>query len=278
MDMENHTLHTADGIRYHLVTSGKGSPLLALHGFTGSSTTWEAYLPVWASLYRVIAPDLLGHGDTDAPADAGRYQMGAAAADMAALIDQFAETPVHLLGYSMGGRLALYIALHYPERVRSLILESASPGLMYESERAARRTNDEALATKLESDGLQRFIESWERMPVFASQTDEVRMELRSLRMKHSAEGLANSLRGMGTGMQPALWDDLSRLNMPVLLINGALDTKYDLMAARMAVSIPDVQRLVVPDAGHTAHFEQPARFQAGVLDFLRSVEARWVG
>jgi len=256
--------------------ASQGPWVVLLHGFTGSSASWEPVAPALAQAgYRVWAPDLLGHGHTDAPADPRRYTMAQAAADLVALLRQGElgrkGAPVHLLGYSMGGRLALYLALHHPEWGRSLVLESASPGLDDPAQREARRRQDEALADQILAQGIPAFVAAWERLPLWASQgrlSPGVRRKLRQQRLRNRALGLANSLRGMGTGVQPSLWPRLARLSVPTLLLVGAEDAKYVALNRRMAACIPSARLRVVPQAGHTVHLEQPEAFVQHLLDF----------
>lgn len=261
-----------NGVTYHIEAAGSGAPLVLLHGFTGAAANWRAHIAAFAQHYHVIAPDLPGHGGTTAPDDRTRYNMAHAAADLAAICHTVAGEPVHLLGYSMGGRLALYTALYYPGSVRTLILESASPGLAHETERADRREQDNALAERIERDGVAAFVDMWERLPLWESQqrlSAEARAHLRAQRLTNNPRGLANSLRGMGTGVQPSLWGDLGKLAMPVLLLTGALDAKFERIAREMAARIPEAQHVSIPDAGHTVHLEQPKPFQRAVLAFI---------
>jgi 2-succinyl-6-hydroxy-2,4-cyclohexadiene-1-carboxylate synthase len=264
-----------DGVNYHLHTGGAGDPLVALHGFTGTGQGIVSSLAGLIDTRRIVAPDLLGHGETDAPADPVRYTMERAAADLAALIDHAADGCADVFGYSMGGRLALYLALAYPARVRTLILESASPGLESDDERAARRIRDDVLANQIECDGCAPFVEQWERLPLFATQTAEMRAVLRPERLSQRPEGLANSLRGMGTGVQPSLWGRLGELQMPVSLLTGADDPKFTAINVRMAASIPSARHIVIADAGHTPHIEQPAVLTAAIGTFLADDEVR---
>jgi 2-succinyl-6-hydroxy-2,4-cyclohexadiene-1-carboxylate synthase len=257
-----------DGLNYHYEITGDGPPLLMLHGFTGSLENWRSHADVLSKRFQVITVDLPGHGQTDAPEDPERYRMERVGTDLTKLIEQ----PVHLLSYSMGARLALYVALTYPDHVQSLILESGSPGLATEDERQARIRSDEALADRIERDGLAAFVNHWEAIPLFASQqnlSSEIRQRLRDQRLHNRPHGLANSLRGMGTGVQPSLWDRLGELKMPVLLMTGELDTKFVGIAQQMYDRIPDARLVVAPDVGHTIHLEAPAVFQAQVLEFL---------
>ncbi len=237
------------------------TPLLFLHGFTGSKANWQ---PVMAQFPGSIALDLLGHGETESPADPARYAIEEAAADLDAFCAQLGVQNLDVCGYSLGGRLALYFALAYPQRVRRLILESASPGLASEAERLARRQSDAALAERIERDGLPAFVDYWEQIPLFASQTGlpaEIRQRLRTQRLQNNPTGLANSLRGMGTGAQPSLWPRLAELKMPVSLLAGELDLKFSAINRQMADLIANCRLEIVPNAGHTIHLEQMQMF-----------------
>jgi 2-succinyl-6-hydroxy-2,4-cyclohexadiene-1-carboxylate synthase len=177
-----------------------------------------------------------------------------------------------VLGYSLGGRVALHYAVAAPERVAALILIGASPGIPDEAERRARREADEALARDIERDGVAAFVDRWERLPLFASQATlpaEVRASLRAQRLRNSPTGLANSLRGMGAGSQPSLWDRLPGLHVPTLLIAGELDAKYCDLARKMAAAMPAARLALIPRAGHAAHLEQPAALATAVHDFF---------
>ncbi|MCP4422963.1 MAG: 2-succinyl-6-hydroxy-2,4-cyclohexadiene-1-carboxylate synthase [Chloroflexi bacterium] len=274
-----------NGVNYFVSVAGEGKPLVLLHGFTGSSANWEQVTAVLASHFRVITIDLLGHGRTDSPPEPARYTMEKAAADVIAILTvesakngkQKSLRSSHplrfnLLGYSMGGRLALYIALHYPHLVQSLILESSSPGLATEAECVERRQRDEALADRIEREGIRPFVTFWENLPLWDSQQNlppETRQNLRRQRLQNNPAGLANSLRGMGTGMQSSLWARLGKLQMPVLLLAGELDEKFVKIGEQMKVQIPSAQLQIVPEAGHTVHLERTAVFTLSVLNFL---------
>lgn len=284
------TLLNNGGCHYFVSTQGNGRPLILLHGFTGSSAGWGGLTAVLAPHYRLITIDLPGHGRTDSPPDPARYRMENVAADLTAVLQKIltaedAESTkkintqrslrplrFNLLGYSMGGRLALYIALHYPHLVQSLILESASPGLETPGERAERRWRDEALAEKIEREGIRPFVNFWERLPLWDSQKqmpDETRQALRQQRLQNNPAGLVNSLRGMGTGVQPSLWPRLGQLEIPVLLLAGEFDAKFVDINRKMAAQIPGARLEIVPEAGHTIHLERPSDFTSRLLHFL---------
>lgn len=264
------------GAEYHVTLTGSGQPLLLLHGFTGSSASWAEHIPWLSGHFQVITVDLLGHGRSGSPADPARYAMARAADDLrAALKVCGVEAPV-MLGYSMGGRLALYYALRHP--VRALILESASPGLANAAEREARKAADEALADRIDAEGIGAFVDFWEAQPLFATQAalpEAKRAAVRAARLACNPAGLANSLRGMGTGVQPDLWGKLISLEAPALLICGALDEKFTTIAREMAKRMRSGRVEVVAQAGHAVHLEQPLAWRDALLRFVRDVSRR---
>jgi dihydroxynaphthoic acid synthetase/2-succinyl-6-hydroxy-2,4-cyclohexadiene-1-carboxylate synthase len=264
----------AGGVIYRASRAGSGPALLLLHGFTGSASSWDAHLPELASRFDVIAVDLLGHGESDAPGDPERYRAERQVADLVALLDALDIQQAAVLGYSMGARLALALALAHPERVTRLVLESGSPGIAGGEARAARSASDDALAARIETGGIGAFVDEWERAPIFASQARlpvGSRRTHREQRLQNRPEGLAASLRGFGQGVQPPLHDRLHELPMPVLLIAGAEDAKYAGMAGEMATIIPDARVEIIDNAGHTPHLEQPERFRQAVRAVLET-------
>jgi 2-succinyl-6-hydroxy-2,4-cyclohexadiene-1-carboxylate synthase len=278
--------YSTNNIALNVEERGAGQPLLLLHGFTGSAQSWSSLMERLAQQRRVLAVDLIGHGLSDAPADPARYTMEHATADLLALMDALAVDTLDLLGYSLGGRVALHLALAAPQRMRRLVLESASPGLDDADERAARVAADEALAARIERDGISEFVAYWEEVPLFASQRClpvDLRERQHAQRLLNSPRGLANSLRGMGTGAQRSLWNALGQLTMQTLLIAGELDIKFvtiaqamveaTVVAAQHAALAQNaeqvVQLAIVADAGHAVHLEQPERFLELVNTFL---------
>jgi 2-succinyl-6-hydroxy-2,4-cyclohexadiene-1-carboxylate synthase len=245
---------------------------MLLHGFSGAAISWREVLPRLISRYRIIAPDLLGHGATGAPEDPARYGIELQSADLAAILDALNIDRVGLHGYSMGGRLALYTAIAYPSRFSALSLESASPGLDSEDERFARRHSDEALAARILEHGIGAFVNEWEQLPLFSTQSAlplTVLTVQRETRLNQRPVGLANSLRGMGTGVQPSLWDRLDELSMPVQLMTGALDAKFEEIGDQLTKRIPHARRVRVPEAGHTIYLEQPDAWLETVQAFF---------
>jgi len=244
---------------------GTGTPLLMLHGFTGSSANWTVHVQATAERFQVMTIDILGHGRSPSPTDITPYHMENVAKNIMHILQDLGIGPINLLGYSMGGRLALYIAVHYPELVQRLILESSSPGLATAAERDDRRQRDNDLADRIEANGIEAFVNRWEKLPLWDSQkrlSADQRTTLRQQRLNNNPTGLANSLRGMGTGAQPSLWQYLPQLNIPTLLITGELDTKFVRINRDMASKLPQAVHVILPGCGHTVHLERPLRFQ----------------
>lgn len=263
------------GQRYHLEIGGGGDAILLLHGFSGDHRIWKRLTSRLRADYQTIALDLLGHGASDAPAERARYSMAAVAADIINLLDQLDCDCCHLLGYSMGGRLALYLALRHPRRFQSLVLESASAGLASAKERAARRRRDNELAAQIEARGIDWFVSHWEDLPLWASQKrlpPTVLRTQREQRRRNRPIGLANSLRGLGSGTQPSLWQELARLRLPVQLIVGEDDDKFRRINQSMLERLTRARLALLPAAGHNTHLEAPAAFEELLLSFLERV------
>jgi 2-succinyl-6-hydroxy-2,4-cyclohexadiene-1-carboxylate synthase len=265
-----------NGVCFNVVRAGAGPALVLLHGFTGSAKTWAPHVPVFARDFDTVAIDLLGHGASAVPAEPARYRMEHAVTDLTGLLDRLGIARAAWLGYSMGGRVALQIAVAQPARVAALVLESASPGIADSAERAARVRSDEALADFVEREGVETFVDRWERLPLFASQARlpvATREVLHRQRLANDPVGLANSLRGLGQGAQEPLRDRLGNVEVPTLLVVGEEDAKFRCLAAEMSSAMPAARVEVVTGAGHAPHLEQPQAFQQVVLDFLKSLD-----
>ncbi|MDE2776256.1 MAG: 2-succinyl-6-hydroxy-2,4-cyclohexadiene-1-carboxylate synthase [Chloroflexota bacterium] len=256
------------GHRYHIEIHGAGDRLVLLHGFSGDASTWRAIIERLADKFQLIAIDLLGHGASDAPADIASYRMEAVAADIVDLLDQLAVCDPYLLGYSMGGRLALFLACAYPSRFSALILESASPGLADQRARADRRLKDDQLADQIEKAGVASFVANWESLPLWSTQSKARIRAQRAQRLANRSQGLANSLRGMGAGAQPNLWRQLPKLNLPTCLIVGERDDKFRRINQDMASAIPRSRLSLIPAAGHNTHLEEPDAFCQAIRAF----------
>ena len=260
-----------NGVRLNVEKVGQGPHIVALHGFTGNHTTWQSLVKAGKGEFTFVLVDLLGHGDSDSPSDPTRYSMNDCINDLVGVLDSLGIERANWLGYSMGGRICLYLALTVPERCSSLVLEGASPGIADAKARRERAASDQALARRIDEKGIEEFIDHWEALPLFSGQSREVRKRLREQRLRNDPVGLANSLRGMGAGMQPPLHDRLTELDMPSLFIAGEEDGKYCNIARWMSEEAPKGEVSMVPGAGHTAHLERPDMFIDTVLDFFRA-------
>jgi 2-succinyl-6-hydroxy-2,4-cyclohexadiene-1-carboxylate synthase len=193
-------------------------------------------------------------------------------ADLIAIFQALRLSSLNLVGYSMGGRLALYTAVNHSRLLHSLILESSSPGLESVRQRQERRASDEILAGEILQHGIVPFIDKWQRLPLFTSQKnldEEKQKRLRQQRLDNHPLGLANSLRGLGTGRQPSLWPQLASLRIPALIMAGEYDTKYVAVSRRIAAKIQSSRLEIVPSTGHNIHLEKPYSFMYLLNDFL---------
>jgi 2-succinyl-6-hydroxy-2,4-cyclohexadiene-1-carboxylate synthase len=257
-------------LSYELSGDRPSTAVLFLHGFMGSSADWRGTLAALEDRAFCIAVDLPGHGASlGLPPES--YTIDGSAQAVIRVLDELGVRRPLIVGYSMGGRLALFLALRYPERCAGLLLESASPGLQSEEERAARRAKDEERALRLESGGFERFLQDWYRQPLFASLARDENMLGQTIeaRRRNEPAELARSLRGMGTGNQPSLWGELEGLAVPALAVAGELDEKYATISSRMVGINPRIRSVVVPEAGHSVHAEAPAAFVALLGSFL---------
>lgn len=252
---------------------GRGPALVLLHGFTGSGQSMAELAQLLGSEYETLAPDLPGHGRSVDAARAGAHGFDDCVDDLAATLEFAGYRRAHWLGYSMGARLALGCAVRHPDRVASLVLVGGRAGIADPAERAARQSEDEVLAARIEAVGVEAFVDDWLAQPMFATlrrRGTAFLAEQRRLRLTNSARGLACSLRGLGPGAQPPLFEALSSVDVPVLLVAGALDRKFVALAHDLAGRLPHAEICEIGDAGHAAHLEQPEAFVRAVRDFLR--------
>lgn len=237
--------------------------LLFLHGFMGCGADFSPIIETLLPEFCCLTVDLPGHGQTEVLNPSG-YNMAAIAGAIAALLHRLDFVPCHLMGYSMGGRLALYLACCFPQMFSSVLLESASPGLATESERRQRRYQDEILATELETGDWSVCLTRWYDRPLFATlrRSPHFADLLQRRRCNHPHQ-LAQVLRGMGTGIQPSLWDRLPSLKMTITLMAGDRDLKFVQINQRMAAQLPFADLRIVPGCGHAVHAECSTAFIA---------------
>lgn len=230
-----------------------------LHGFTQTGNSWKPLAERLAARgFRCVVVDLPGHGDSSH-----------IDADLVATADLVADTvgPAALVGYSLGGRTALHVALQHPQLVRHLVVIGANPGIASPNEQVARRNADEVLARHIESIGVDRFLDEWLQQPLFAGLTldDESIAD----RRRNTVEGLAMSLRRAGTGTQESLWPRLPQITAPLLAMAGEHDVKFAALAHQLAAAVPRGSVQLVAEATHACHLQQPAAVAAAIETHL---------
>jgi 2-succinyl-6-hydroxy-2,4-cyclohexadiene-1-carboxylate synthase len=263
-------------VRLNYEVIGEGTPVTLLHGFTQSGRSWREVISKMPAGWQWILPDLRGHGGTRVRPGAP-HTMDACTADLEILWDHLGIQRTHLAGYSMGGRLALHVAAARPERVMSLLTIGAHAGLD-EDAREGRRRGDEAMAQRIESDGLEAFVNYWTSLPLFAGlerRGPSFVAQVRAERMNNRVAGLAESLRGMGAGAMRPVWNELARVKCPCTFVAGQLDHGYVASARRLAGSVPNGRVVVVQRAGHTVHQERPDAFARLLLAHLEAASEK---
>ena len=285
-----------DGLQWAVRVGGSGPALLLLHGFTGSGRSWDDGM-VDAAIgagFTAIAPDLPGHGGTawhagdpaaarrvsdpvtrpSDPADpehSSRATIERTADDLPVLLRSLGHDRAHVIGYSLGARVALRLAIAHPAFVACLVLEAPSAGIVDAAGRALRCAADDALARNLQRGGIGPFIDAWERTPVLAGEARlgaRERAAIREVRVAHDPAGLAASLRAAGQGAMEPLHGRLREIGSPTLVIVGADDPVRD-RATTVAAGVPGARLAVIDGAGHAPHLEAPAAFRRLVLDFI---------
>jgi 2-succinyl-6-hydroxy-2,4-cyclohexadiene-1-carboxylate synthase len=244
-------------------SDARASRLVFLHGFTQTHHHWHRCARLVAERLgtqpTVVLPDLPGHGLS---AD-DRSDIETAAAELARTTG-----PATYVGYSMGGRVAMHVALGAAGPVERLVLIGATPGIVEEDERAQRRRADEARAEHIEEIGVEAFLDEWLAAPLFATLPPEP--EGLAHRRRNTAAGLAHSLRTGGTGAQRSLWDELDRITIPVLVLAGALDSKFAAIGREMVERLPAATFAAIDGAGHAAHTERPTEVANTIATWLR--------
>ncbi len=256
---------TDSGPGLYAVTRGSGPRIVLVHGFTQNHRCWGPVADDLARDHEMVLVDAPGHG-----------RSAGVEADLRTGADLIAEVGGQgtYLGYSMGARFCLQLALDHPDLVTRLVVVGASPGIADEDSRSQRRERDGALADRMAELGLPAFIDEWLAQPLFAG-LDAARGLVRD-RLDNTVEGLQSSLRLAGTGSQPSLWPRLEELAMPVLVVTGASDHKFCAIADEMVPAIgPNARHLVVPTAGHAAHLENRDAFLSLLRAWLRKPQVQ---
>jgi 2-succinyl-6-hydroxy-2,4-cyclohexadiene-1-carboxylate synthase len=236
---------------------------ICVHGFTQTAQSWSDLIDLLGEepFEEILALDAPGHGSQQHR----QLPLALGARDIA----ERGGNGVYI-GYSMGARLGLHLALDHPTLVHGLVMIGGTPGIEDSAEREARRTADEALADRIEKIGVKTFLDEWLTQPLFA--TLPLDHAGAAERLTNSASALAGSLRTAGTGTQLPLWNRLHELSMPVLLITGELDSKFTEIAQRCQALIPRCHHVVIPSSGHAVHLEAPQATAHSITHWWRKV------
>jgi 2-succinyl-6-hydroxy-2,4-cyclohexadiene-1-carboxylate synthase len=239
----------------------------------GCGADWLSLAERLADQFYCLMPDLPGHGRHLALPMEQPLSFQSLASGLENFLDRLKLEKVSLIGYSMGGRLALYAATTFPKRIQALVLEGVNPGLADEPARRERASADDRQAEYLLAHGIDAFVEQWYELELFSSLKNQPTLldTLKAQRRHNEAGWLAKVISELSPGRQPPLWPALERLTMPVLLIAGALDTKYTRLTTQIKAQLPEAVVAIIPEAGHNTHLEQPEQFIRQVRIFLES-------
>lgn len=260
------------GVRYHVAEWGDPDdpPVVLLHGFAQSAESWAEVASRLADSRRIVALDLVGHGKSDKPDDPTVYEMDAVVDALSAFLSEQFSRKAALVGYSMGGRIALALACGEPSRISSLVLESAGLGPKTGQQHAAMQHRDAATIERLLSTDIDMFMDEWQQQPIFESQRrlpQDVRDRIRRERVANDSRALAYAVRGTGQHSMIDYSLHIKHLPMPILYIAGILDRKYLKIAENLACE--ENVSCVLLNTGHNTHLEDPATFAKQVNGFL---------
>jgi 2-succinyl-6-hydroxy-2,4-cyclohexadiene-1-carboxylate synthase len=246
--------------------------ILFLHGFLGDSEEFTRSIDLLCDRFCCLTIDLPGHGQTKVLGESRYYSMGETALAAIELLDKLDIQKCFLVGYSMGGRFALYLSIYFPERFTKVVLESASPGLKTSQERAKRINSDLKLAEELLNTELIVFLNKWYANRLFGSLNQHADFaDLLERRLKNNPLELAKSLRYFGTGAQPSLWQYLPTHRSRSLLLVGERDRKFIQINQEMSQLLKFCQLEIVNDCGHNIHIENSNLFTNLISQFLEN-------
>jgi 2-succinyl-6-hydroxy-2,4-cyclohexadiene-1-carboxylate synthase len=259
---------------YHLIKNSHQPLILFLHGFMGNLHEFDAAIKLLSDRFSYLTIDLPGHGRTQVLDGDEYYTMANTAHALINLLDELNIHQCFLIGYSMGGRLALYMTLHFPERFPQVVLESASPGLATELQRQERIQRDAQIGRKLirstHQSHFATFLSNWYKQPIFAAIQNHPEYDrMIASRLQNHPLELDKSLRFMGTGSQPSLWEKLPTINQPLLLLAGEYDEKFIDINTQMVKECQSAQLKIIPNAGHNIHLENTQEFVKNIKDFF---------
>jgi len=254
--------------------------LVFLHGFLGSGQDWAVVARGCQKRFCCYLFDLPGHGPHAARPMTSALSLQGLAKELVDSLAALGQRKFSMVGYSMGARLALTVALTHGDKVEALVLESGSPGIELPADRKRRMKLDQARAERIGRNGLNAFVDRWYDAPLFASlkRTPQELNALKNQRCQNDPAWMAKVVVELSPGRQPSLWASLASVRVPCLLLAGALDEVYKKIIDKMQSVLPQANTIIVPRAGHNTHLEQPERFTQAVLDFLEHLMQQYTG
>ncbi len=249
--------------------------VVLVHGFTGSSQDWEHIIPRLPENFNYYAVDLIGHGNSDSPAEKKFYDTDFLISSFKELLSKISNEKFIFIGYSMGGRAVLSYSVQHPETVEGLVLESTTAGIKDEHERNKRIKRDEEIAEFISSHSIEEFMEYWMNMDIFNTQkrfANSKLEEIKNSKLNNSKTGLSNFLRGFGTGQMKPLYDQLNKIKSKTLLVTGDLDDKFCSINDEMVRLFPSAKHVSLKNSGHNTHLETPKSFVKTVSHFLNEL------
>jgi 2-succinyl-6-hydroxy-2,4-cyclohexadiene-1-carboxylate synthase len=245
-------------------------PIVFLHGFLGAGLDWGEIASPLAEDYFCVCPDLPGHGANITRDFDAQLSIPQLALELRALCAALSLSAPIVVGYSLGGRVALAAAVQHPQFMRALMLESTSAGLDIEAERQARAATDDARAAVLLADGIAAFMRTWYAAPLFESlqMRPQLLAKLQAARTCNNARWMSKVVSELSPGRAASVWAELPSVRLRTLLLAGALDVRYTESAQRMCAAMPNAVCTVVADAGHNVHLEQPTAYIQALRDY----------
>ncbi|WP_071189083.1 2-succinyl-6-hydroxy-2,4-cyclohexadiene-1-carboxylate synthase [Trichormus sp. NMC-1] len=259
---------------YSLIDNSQKPLILFLHGFMGNLDEFDEAIKLLGEDFSYLTLDLPGHGKTQVLGGDEYYKMEQTAPAIINLLDELKISQCFLIGYSMGGRLALYLTLYFPEKFIKVVLESASPGIPTDTERLARIKSDFQIASKLtriiNKKDFQTFLNNWYNQPIFGNIKNHSQYPpMLESRLENNPLELVKSLQFMGNGYQPSLWEKLEQNKLPLLLLVGKNDKKFVNINTAMSYRCEFSQLRIINKSAHNIHLENTLDFVKNIRNFL---------
>ena len=269
----NYWKHSKYDLHYYTAGNPENPCIIFFHGFLGSGLDWEGIIGRLSTDFFCLAVDLPGHGKTRVQGSTTAYSMESFAGTFIKFVKGSGLINPSLIGYSMGGRFAMFLVISVKNLWSAAILESSTPGLRSEKQRVERQTKDNKIAKRLEKEKLEDFLKDWYKQPLFKTLDKSTKFNsILKQRLDNNPEELAKSLRMMGVGVQPSLWTACRRINIPILLLAGEFDRKFSNIKRDMKSLNSDFNIQIIQNAGHNVHLEKPDEFYEQIYKFLTTI------